>query len=93
VGGRERCGAGAHADQVKLLRRKRMPRVTEVTEQLREYALFPAIWFIFSRKQCDQAVDFLAGHTLTSDVERAAIQLEVDRLRASHPEVSASLHP
>ena len=72
---------------MKLLRRKRMPRVTEVTEQLREYALFPAIWFIFSRKQCDQAVEFHAQHTLTTDDEAAAIQLEVDKLRASHPEV------
>jgi hypothetical protein len=62
---------------LKLLRRRRIPRVTEVTEQLAEYSLFPAIWFIFSRKQCDQAVEFLHEHTLTSPEERDAIKAEV----------------
>jgi superfamily II RNA helicase len=45
--------------KMKQLQRARVPRVVEVAEQLVEHQLLPAIWFIFSRKQCDTGVTFL----------------------------------
>lgn len=58
----------------------------EVAEQLQQFELLPAIWFIFSRKGCDTAVKYMQGRTLTTPEERAAIRADLELLRKRAPE-------
>ena len=58
--------------------------------------MLPAVWFIFSRRDCDAAAVLLAerGLALTSEQERAAIEAEVKVLGAEQPEaIKAPLLP
>ncbi|HTW99655.1 MAG TPA: DEAD/DEAH box helicase, partial [Acidimicrobiales bacterium] len=70
-GGRGR-GAGA---------RLRRPRRIEVVERLAEESLLPAIYFVFSRVGCDEAVRscFDAGVRLTAPEERGEIRAVLER--------------
>ena len=72
----------------KLRRRDRVPSVEGTIAELQERSLLPAIWFIFSRKDCESAVDKVhkSGLVLTSPKEREVINLMVKELRESQPE-------
>ncbi len=79
-------GKRANPQLVKLLRRGRgryrrfvAPRRLETAETLHREDLLPAIYFIFSRKGCDQAAALVAasGLKLTSPDERAEIRRRV----------------
>ncbi len=64
----------ARAGRVAI-RRPTTPRRTEVIDELRALDLLPALYFIFSRAGCDEAVRqaLVAGFRLTLPVERARI--------------------
>ena len=53
----------------------RPPRRVDLVEELEERGLLPVIWFVFSRKGCDQAAARLArdGACFTGDTEAARI--------------------
>ena len=53
----------------------RPPRRVDLVEELQERGLLPVIWFVFSRKGCDQAAARLArdGVRFTDDTEAARI--------------------
>ena len=67
---------------------QRIPSIEGVVLALAQKQMLPAIWFIFSRKECDASVHRLAtgGIVLTNDQERAEIVREVEALRADQPE-------
>ncbi|PSC72530.1 DEAD-box ATP-dependent RNA helicase chloroplastic isoform B [Micractinium conductrix] len=67
---------------------KRIPSLEAVALALHERAMLPAIWFIFSRRECDLAARHLDMHvvSLTSAEERQIIQAELDVLAAEQPE-------
>lgn len=54
----------------------------DITQILRTRDMLPAIWFIFSRRDCDQAAVRCAesGTVLTTEEERSIIQQEVGRI-------------
>lgn len=56
--------------------RSRIPRRTDVVEEFQELALLPAIYFIFSRSGCDEAVRqcLYDGVRLTTPLERLEIR-------------------
>ena len=60
-----------------------VPSHESVIGHLRQAGMLPAIWFIFSRVQCDTAAILLhtSGLKLVSAVERTAIKLELGKLR------------
>ncbi|MGI9667317.1 MAG: DEAD/DEAH box helicase, partial [Acidimicrobiia bacterium] len=62
-------------------KRFRTPRRTDVVEELFEAELLPAIYFMFSRKGCDQAARQIAtgGLHLTTSDDRKAIRSVVGR--------------
>ena len=72
----------------KLRRRDRVPSVEGTIAELQERSLLPAIWFIFSRKDCEAAVEKVhkSGLVLTSEKEREVIERMVQELRESQPE-------
>lgn len=59
----------------KRLRREDCPSILTVVEQLRERDFLPAIYVIFSRRGCEQAVQELRHLTLVSPPESQVIQL------------------
>lgn len=63
----------------KRLRREDCPYPAIVVEQLRERDFLPAIYVIFSRKGCEQAVQSLPGLNLVTLEESQAIQLTLLR--------------
>ena len=62
---------------------KRIPPLFETIELLRTKEYLPAIWFIFSRAQCDKAARavYVSGGRLTNPEEQAAILAMVTALR------------
>ncbi len=75
-------------DWHRLPRWQRIPTMEGVITTLDSKKMLPAIWFIFSRKECDASVNRLAsnGVVLTNDAERADIIKEIELLRADQPE-------
>lgn len=71
-------------------RAERVPSVVAVVDILRQRSMLPAIWFIFSRKECDAAVQNLASTMpetgLTNAEERELILKEVGALQKDQPE-------
>jgi len=59
----------------RVLRRRFVPHVETTVQQLIASDMIPAVWFIFSRKGCDQSVDYLvqAGGNLVTSKERREI--------------------
>jgi superfamily II RNA helicase len=75
-------------DWHRMPRWQRIPSMEGVITTLNSKKMLPAIWFIFSRKECDASVHRLAsnGVVLTNDAERAEILKEVELLKADQPE-------
>ncbi len=63
----------------KRLRREDCPYAALVVEQLRERDFLPAIYVIFSRKGCEQALQSLQGFNLVTLEESQVIQLTLLR--------------
>ncbi|HSB86178.1 MAG TPA: DEAD/DEAH box helicase, partial [Ilumatobacteraceae bacterium] len=81
-------GNRARRGAAQARRRLFTPSRLEVVDLLEQHRMLPAIYFIFSRNQCDEAAKaaFAAGVRLTSGVERERIREIVDaRLGALDP--------
>lgn len=81
----------ADGDWFNKPRAERVPSVSAVVDILRKNSMLPAIWFIFSRKECDAAVQNLLASIipeigLTSAEERELILEEVGALQKDQPE-------
>ncbi|MGL5081377.1 MAG: DEAD/DEAH box helicase [Microcoleaceae cyanobacterium] len=88
----------------RLIRRRPISyplNVTEVVSQLKDDDLLPAIYFIFSRRGCDRAVDDLmqADLPLVNETEAARLKQYIGQflennpnLESSRPELLNSLH-
>lgn len=72
----------------KLQRRERVPSIENTIMELDRKALLPAIWFIFSRKDCEAAVKkvYKSNLQLTNAEEQQVIMEMVQALRESQPE-------
>ena len=66
------------------------PTIDLVVEQLATRELLPAIYFIFSRRGCDQSVQQLNRLSLVTPEEKAQIQEHLQRFLAQHPEGARS---
>mmetsp|Transcript_21229 Transcript_21229/g.58993 ORF Transcript_21229/g.58993 Transcript_21229/m.58993 type:complete len:1163 (-) Transcript_21229:57-3545(-) len=63
--------------------------IQDALAQLHNRDMLPAIFFIFSRRDCDKAVNAVCDNnslSLINDTQRAAIRELLDELRASQPE-------
>lgn len=58
----------------KRLKIKDCPKIYQVVQQLQDQDMLPAIYIIFSRKGCDQAVDKIDGLGLVSPIEGQQIE-------------------
>ncbi|KAL7091558.1 hypothetical protein ACP275_12G113200 [Erythranthe tilingii] len=48
--------------------------------------MLPAVWFIFSRKGCDAAVQYLEESKLLNELEITEVELALKRFRAQYPD-------
>jgi ATP-dependent RNA helicase HelY len=81
-------GARARRGAAQARRRLFTPSRLEVVDLLEQHRMLPAIYFIFSRNQCDEAAKAVlaAGTRLTTGVERDRVREIVDaRLGAIDP--------
>ena len=69
-------------------RRRLVPHVETVVGQLVAADLLPAVWFIFSRKGCDQAAEYLCqcGASLVSGAERRKIAEALTAFETDNPD-------
>lgn len=78
--GRARPAGGGHRNRGRLVTPSRL----DIVDRLASEGMLPAIFFIFSRKGCDQAVEqcLATGTRLTTSEERR----EIRRIAAAHTE-------
>jgi superfamily II RNA helicase len=66
--------------------RPESPALTYVLEQLQQRDMLPAIYFIFSRRGCDKAVDDLGELSLVNEREAAELKVRIDGFLSRNPE-------
>ncbi|HIK46475.1 MAG TPA: DEAD/DEAH box helicase [Leptolyngbyaceae cyanobacterium M65_K2018_010] len=57
-----------------------------VVSQLQQRDMLPAIYFIFSRRGCDKAVEEVSGLSLVNEAEAAQLKERIDQFLADNPE-------
>ncbi|NEO99543.1 MAG: DEAD/DEAH box helicase [Symploca sp. SIO2E9] len=72
--------------------RPECPNITYILSELQQRDMLPAIYFIFSRRGCDQSVEELASFSLVSESEAAQLQTQVNEFLARNPEAARAGH-
>nr|GEV10459.1 DExH-box ATP-dependent RNA helicase DExH15 chloroplastic [Tanacetum cinerariifolium] len=68
------------------VRRSQVPQVIDTVWQLKSRDMLPAVWFIFSRKGCDVAVQYVEDCKLLDECEMSEIDLALKRFRLKYPD-------
>ena len=63
-----------------------VPLIRDTLSQLWENDMLPAIWFIFSRRGCDAAVEYLEDCRLLHDTEASEVELELRIFKMQYPD-------
>ena len=66
--------------------RPESPSITYILEQLASRDMLPAIYFIFSRRGCDKAVEEMGDLSLVNEREAAALKVRIDEFMSRNPE-------
>nr|DAD31083.1 TPA_asm: hypothetical protein HUJ06_009934 [Nelumbo nucifera] len=73
-------------NDINTIRRSQVPQIRDTLWQLRARDMLPAIWFIFSRKGCDAAVQYLEDCKLLDECEMGEVQLALKKFHIQHPD-------
>ncbi|XP_074309805.1 DExH-box ATP-dependent RNA helicase DExH15 chloroplastic [Silene latifolia] len=73
-------------NDMNTIRRSLVPQVEDTLKHLKEKEMLPAVWFIFSRKGCDAAVQYVENSKLLDEFETAEVKLALKRFRARYPD-------
>ncbi|NJR39156.1 MAG: RNA helicase [Leptolyngbyaceae cyanobacterium CSU_1_4] len=68
------------------------PSLGYVVSQLQQRDMLPAIYFIFSRKNCDKAVTELNSFSLVNDAEAKTLRTQIDTFLERNPEAARNGH-
>ncbi|KAL1550934.1 DExH-box ATP-dependent RNA helicase DExH15 chloroplastic [Salvia divinorum] len=68
------------------IRRSQVPQVIDTLWHLKARDMLPAVWFIFSRKGCDAAVQYLEDCNLLDDCEITEVELALKKFRVKYPD-------
>lgn len=63
-----------------------MPQVIDTLTQLKVKDMLPAIWFIFNRRGCDAAVQYIEGCKLLDECEMSEVELALKRFSIQNPD-------
>lgn len=69
-----------------FLNKFQVPQVIDTVWHLKTRDMLPAVWFIFSRKGCDVAVQYLEDCKLLDECEMAEVDLALKRFRIKYPD-------
>jgi superfamily II RNA helicase len=70
--------------------RQEAASIGAVVTHLRQRDMLPAIYFIFSRKGCDQAVTELGNFSLVNEAESAQLKTQIDAFLEANPDMGRS---
>ncbi|XP_061360795.1 DExH-box ATP-dependent RNA helicase DExH15 chloroplastic [Gastrolobium bilobum] len=73
-------------NNINAIRRSQVPQVIDTLWHLQSRDMLPAIWFIFSRKGCDAAVQYLEDCKLLDECETSEVELALKRFRIQYPD-------
>ncbi|XP_020090516.1 DExH-box ATP-dependent RNA helicase DExH15 chloroplastic [Ananas comosus] len=73
-------------NDINTIRRSQVPQIRDTLSHLRAKDMLPAIWFIFSRRGCDAAVQYLEDCKLLNECEVGEVELELKRFRMLYPD-------
>ncbi|KAJ8491440.1 hypothetical protein OPV22_013161 [Ensete ventricosum] len=73
-------------NDMNYIRRSQVPQIKDTLWQLAERKMLPAIWFIFSRRGCDAAVQYLEDCKLLDECEAGEVELEYRRFKKQYPD-------
>ncbi|KAL9226282.1 hypothetical protein vseg_002113 [Gypsophila vaccaria] len=73
-------------NDMNMIRRSLVPQVEDTLRHLKEKDMLPAVWFIFSRKGCDAAVQYVENTKLLDDLEMGEVKLALKRFRIQYPD-------
>ncbi len=62
------------------------PSIAAVVGQLQQREMLPAIYFIFSRRGCDQAINEMTNFSLVNPAEAAQLKQQIDAFLERNPE-------
>lgn len=68
------------------IRRSQVPQVIDTVWHLKARDMLPAVWFIFSRKGCDAAVQYLEDFNLLDECEITEVELALKKFRVKYPD-------
>ena len=69
-------------------KRPESPSLPFILNQLRQREMLPAIYFIFSRRGCDQAVAEVAELALVNETEQKLLKTRIEEFLARYPEAA-----
>ncbi|KAF9623252.1 hypothetical protein IFM89_000741 [Coptis chinensis] len=73
-------------NDINALRRSQVPQVRDTLRHLKARDMLPAIWFIFSRKGCDAAVQYVEDCNLLDECEVVEVELALKKFRIQYPD-------
>ncbi|KAI4383551.1 hypothetical protein MLD38_009377 [Melastoma candidum] len=73
-------------NNANAVRRSLVPQVVDTLQQIQLRDMLPAIWFIFSRRGCDAAVQYVEGYSLLDSCEMSEVELALKRFRLQYPD-------
>jgi superfamily II RNA helicase len=85
---RPKGGRGAKGNGDRPGPRQESPSLAAVLSHLQQRDMLPAIYFIFSRRGCDQAVATVRDFSLVNEVEAAALKQQIDEFLERNPEAA-----
>jgi ATP-dependent RNA helicase HelY len=71
---------------------RRLPPFGEILAVLRKYNLLPAIFFLKSRANCDDALDLCSTHIRNDKSKKAILNKRIDELLMLHPHLTRHNH-
>ncbi|XP_060214423.1 DExH-box ATP-dependent RNA helicase DExH15 chloroplastic [Lycium barbarum] len=73
-------------NDINNIRRSQVPQIIDTLWHLKARDMLPAVWFIFSRKGCDAAVQYLEDCRLLDECEMSEVELALKRFRIQYPD-------
>ncbi|KAL3824204.1 hypothetical protein ACJIZ3_020233 [Penstemon smallii] len=73
-------------NDMNYIRRSQVPQVIDTLWHLKARDMLPAVWFIFSRKGCDAAVQYLEEYNLLDECEITEVELALKKFRVQYPD-------
>ncbi|XP_013642191.2 DExH-box ATP-dependent RNA helicase DExH15 chloroplastic-like [Brassica napus] len=73
-------------NEINKIRRSQVPQISDTLWHLQGKDMLPAIWFIFNRRGCDAAVQYVENFQLLDDCEKGEVELALRKFRVLYPD-------